>query len=361
MWDRYSFFDLYPYILLVLFFVLVYYSKLTEQKKERIIFVTILCFTILRYNVGWDYETYVEEIGEGAEYIISSRYEPLPRIIFYLSALWNFYPLAFVACGTIHLCLLRKVIRKLSPNMPLSWLFYFLIPLFFLQDLSTIRQAAATQFLFCSYLYIREGNYKKFLLFIALGSLFHISCLYGLCLLFFARKKISNVLNWALFIFSYVASELIQKVLAQILLSGRLGIYFGELFEFHETSLLNYYYYAINVLILLNYRKLVDLCEDNAWFIQIANWGVVTFNIFIFEPITSTRLSVFFLIFWILILPSLSQANKFLANKLVLLSPFIIVFFFFLWLYVMAYNTGSADKVSFIPYKFWLNNLRVGI
>ena len=152
-------------------------------------------------------------------------------------------------------------------------------------------------------------------------------------------------------------SKNISQILGSIPIGGRFNIYFEKMFEFHETSLLNYYYYAINILVLLNYRKLVKVCKENALYIQIANWGVVTFNIFIFEPITSTRLSVFFLLFWILILATLPRANRLLKNRIILMAPFIIVFFFFIMLYIFTYNVGLADKVSFIPYQFWFNNL----
>ena len=354
---EYSFLDLYPYILLLLFFVFVYNSKQSEKKKEYIIFITILCFTILRYNVGWDYETYVSEISNGPEYIYSSRYEPIPKLIFYLASLWNFYPLVFIVCGTIYLYLLRKFINELSSDKPLSWLFYFLIPLFFLQDLSTIRQAVATQFVLCSYLYIRKNDFLKFIICIFIGSLFHVSCLYGICLYFICRKRISNYINWGLFLSSFIASEIVRNILVNIVVGGRFSIYFLKMFDFHETSLLNYYYYAINILILLNYKNLVRCCKENAIFIQIGNWGIVTFNLFIFEPITSTRLSVFFLMFWILILASLPKANRLLKKRMVLLTPFVFIFFFFMMLYVDAYNSRIANKVSFIPYQFWFNNL----
>ena len=357
MRTEYSFFDLYPYILLLLFFVLVYYSKQSEKKKEHIIFVTILCFTILRYNVGWDYETYVSEFNRGPEYISSSRYELLPKIIFYFTSLWNFYPLAFIVCGALHLYMLRKFINELSLDKPLSWIFYFLIPLFFLQDLSTIRQAVATQFVLYSYLFLRKNRHIKFIICILIGSLFHSSCFYGLSLIFFARKVIPNYLNWTLFVVSFIVSKNISHLLGSFVINDRFSIYFDKMFEFHETSLLNYYYYAINVLVLLNYKKLVKVNKENALYIQIANWGVVTYNIFIFEPITSTRLSVFFLLFWILILTSLPKANKLLKNRVIFLLPFIGVFFFFMMLYIISFNVGLADKVSFIPYKFWINNL----
>lgn len=354
---EYSFWDLYPYILLLLLFIFVYYSKRTEDHKEQFIFKIILLFTILRYDIGWDYDTYMSEIAKGHEYIYSSRYEPLPKFIFYLAALLDFYPLVFIVCGTLHLYLLRKFIKKLSLDKPLSWIIYFIIPLFFLQDLSTIRQAVATQFVLCSYLYIRKKQLTKYLLCIIIGSLFHISCLYGLCILFIGRKVFSNYINWGLFILSFIISENIYNLLNILAIGGRFSIYFSKMFEFHETSLLNYYYYAINILILLNYKNLININKENAVYIQLANWGVVTFNIFIFEPITSTRLSAFFLMFWILILASLPIANKLFNNRIIFLSPFIVIFFFFIMLYIISYNLGLADKVSFIPYQFWFNNL----
>lgn len=350
---NYNFLDLYPYISLYIIFILINYSTYKEKYKFFILFFILWLFTICRYDVGWDYLTYVEEIKRGVNYIEESRYELFSRSIFYWAIKWKFYPLIFIIFGTIQLILLAFGIYKLSTNKALSWTIYFLFPLFFLQDLSTIRQATATAFVFVSYYWLKNNQYVKFILFIIAGSLFHQSALYGFMIFFICKKELPLFVNWLLFILSFVVGNYWMYLISTLNID-RFNVYINGIYQSHSTSLLNYLYYIINLFILFNYRKLIKDNPDNLKYIQLSNWGIVTFNLFLFEPVASTRLSVFFLLFWILLLPSIVKIYK---VKFIFIMFFVIINICFLMLYVNAFNSRILYKISFIPYDFWWNHL----
>ena len=354
---KYSFIDLYPYILLLCFFLYVTFAKNVDKKhKANFIFVTILLFVIFRYQVGWDYDSYLEIIQSGEKAIEESRFEPLSKFIFTISNVLNFYPLTFITFGCLHLFLLRKVINRLCVDKPIAWIFYFLIPLFFLQDLSTIRQAVSTQFVFVSYLYLRDRKYTKYVLLVLLGTLFHRSAAIGLLLFVLNLKTIPNYVNWIIFIASFFAQAFAMTLVQRFITDDALLFYFNAM-EASSTSLLNYYYYAINLFFLINYKNFANVNEEYAKYIQISNLGIFIFNALLFEPVTSTRLSLYFLYFWIPLFSAVHTISKTYRNRFVNLLPFIFVFLFFLILYINGYNNNILEKVSFIPYRFWFNNL----
>lgn len=354
---EYSFIDLYPYILLLCFFLYVSFTNnINKEYKADIIFITILFFVILRYQVGWDYNSYLMIIESGETAIEESRFEPLSKYIFFLSNVLNFYPLTFITFGCLHLFLLRTVINKLCVDKPIAWIFYFLIPLFFLQDLSTIRQAVSTQFVFVSYLYLRENKYIKYALLVFVGTLFHKSAAVGFFLFVLNMKTIPNYVNWIIFIASFFAQTLAKVLVNRFVTDGALLFYFNEM-ETSSTSLLNYYYYAISLFFLINYNNFTRINKEYAKYIQISNFGIFIFNALLFEPITSTRTSLYFLYFWIPLFSAAHTISKTYRNRFVNLLPFIIVFLFFLMLYINGYNNNILEKVSFIPYRFWFNNL----
>lgn len=354
--NHYDIFDLYPYFLLYLCFILLNIpltrTNSASKARTRIAFFIILLFEILRFGVGWDYQNYVDIVNDNIIHIQDSRYEPLSKLIFIGTIKLNFYPFIFICFGLIHLCLINFIINKFSIDKTMSWTLYLLFPLFYLQDLSTIRQAAALSCLFCSFYFLYNKKYIKYIFLVLIATGFHSSAWYGFIMLIIYKLNLSCKQNWILFIASFFLGSAMLFVIPQLNIP-RLNMYISS-DEKATTSLLNLLYYAINIFVLLHYKKLIKINPNNKKFIQLTNWGLVTFNLFIFEPVTSTRLSVYFLIFWILLIPSFTYIYKY---KLTIISCFITLNIIYLMIYVNAYNNRIISKVSFIPYDFWWNHL----
>ena len=356
---KFLFFDLWPYFIISIIFILCYTYKI--KNSSLILYYTLLIFCILRFNIGWDYITYVEEIKAGPVSILESRFEPLSKLVFLISAFLNFYPLTFIFFGWITLLLIYKSINKNSITPTISWLVYYSLPLFFFASLSTIRQSIATALLLYSYEYLKEKKDIKFILTISVATLFHISGLIGLLFWIIVKYPLNKKYNIILFIFPLFANNIIINIIERAFLENgffsALSWYLKA--ENEGTSKLQYLYYILGIINLFFYDKLIRLDKSNRIMISFVTFGVFIFNVLSFEPISATRISAFFLIFLMYLIPYYSKifpnARKIIEQSLVLI--LIAISFFYLWIYIDTYIKNESVKISFIPYEFWFYNL----
>jgi hypothetical protein len=352
----FSFFDLWPYLLIasVFLFCLIFESK----NNSKIIFVTLFFFCALRYDVGWDYMSYVSDLDTGFDEILNSRYEFLSKCIFLAGSYFNFYPLVFIIFGYLTLKIVYNCIKFYSVSPILSWVVFYSMPLFFFASLSTIRQSLATVIVFYSYRFVKENKSFFFVGIILIASLFHISAIIGFLIWPLVKIPLSKNKNILFFILSFFISSLIYNYLlslnAEINSLSRLQSYISD--ENIKPSLINYLYYAIGIFNLLLYNKLVSFNPKNKDFITLFNFGLVMLNLLAFEPISSLRISAFFMIYLIYLVPYYTNffiPKDYFVVKLFVIFCFLALSFFHIYLYIKSYNQFLLSKISFLPYKFW--------
>lgn len=355
----YSFFDLFPYVVILLLLILISSLKLSKKNKSNFCFILLFLFFACRYEIGWDYNTYLFMFRQGMDYYQVQSYAPLSKLFFYIALKLNFYPILFILFSLTHLFLLKITIEKLSVNIVMSWTFYFLIPIFFINDLSTIRQAVATECIFFSYLFLRENNIKCYIIAVVVAFLFHSSAICGILLFFVNRYEFSKKINWIVFLLSFVLSHFIPFIMgyfANIPIFSHFYYYLYNI-ESHSFNVLQYVFYAINIVVLACYDRFKALDEENVKYIQFGNLGVVLYNLFSIEPTTALRISTCYMLFWILLLPSLPKMRLIKAPKFVYYIPFVLCFFYLLNNYIVSYNNGLVSTRAVFPYQFWWNNL----
>lgn len=350
--------DLLPYILIFFLFLLCIPYADRNRTNSWLIYLVLLLFTILRYDVGWDYTMYVRDIENHA----LDRYEPLSKMIFELASYLNFYPIAFIIFGFGILYLTKKNIDRFSTNTLISWVVFYAYPQFFFASLSTIRQSLAAAIIFYSYRYCKERKLYHFLACIAVATLCHSSGLAGLLLYLLVFFPITKKLNVIFFIISFFISRTIQDVVFPLIASQD----FNEQIKFYlkmntkAPTMLPFLIYLITVVNLIFYKKLISINSDNKIYIAITTAGACLYNILIFEPNTALRISSIFLIFWTFIFPSyitiFHHKFKGINTALIVLFWFSISFVF-LGIYIANYQERIIEKISLIPYKFWFNNL----
>lgn len=350
--------DLWPYLLITLIFIWYYITK--PNSNSYPFFLTLLIFSCLRYNVGWDYQAYVSLVQEDSLRIYNSRYEPFSKLIFLIGNYLNFYPIVFIIFSFLTLKIFEASIKNISINPLKSWLIYYSMPLFFFASLSTLRQSLAMVIVFYSYRYLINRKYLFSILLILLGSLFHISAIVGLILLPTIKFPLGRRSNLVLFISSFFIGEIILSFILNSNLSflARIQMYISH--EEAKPQLITYLYYSFGIINLIFYNKLLRLNSENGILITIVNIGLILLNIFSFEPITSLRVSAFFILFLVLIIPQYPFIFDKRSAKIidaVLVFVFLAISFIYLGIYVQAYNNNILEKVSFMPYKSWINNL----
>lgn len=355
----YSYLDLYPYVIILLLLVLISYAKLPQKTKSNFCFVIFFLFFACRYEIGWDYNSYLFLLHQGMDYYQVQSYAPLSKLFFYIACELNFYPILFILFSLTHLLLLKITIDKLSVNVTMSWVFYFLIPIFFINDLSTIRQAVATECVFFSYLFLRENNIKYYIIMIIIACMFHNSAICGILLFLANRYIFSKKTNWIVFSLSFVFSQFVPVIMGYFINISIFShfYYYMDNIESHSFNTLQYIFYAINIVVLMYYDKFKTMDEEYTKYIQFGNLGVVLYNLFSFEPTTAFRISTCYMLFWILLLPSLSKTRSIKIPTFVYYIPFVFCFFYLLHTYIDTYNLRIVSTRAVFPYQFWWNHL----
>lgn len=355
---KFSFLDLWPYLLIFLIFLLCLPYSQRNKTNSAIIYWVLLLFTVLRYDVGWDYTMYVGDIKGNA----LERYEFLSKQIFTLTHVINFFPIAFIIFGFLILYLTKKVIDKYSINTLVSWAVFYSYPQFFFASLSTLRQSLAATLIFYSYRFCYEKKIVPFLICILAASLFHSSGIIGLLLYPLVHLKLSRNLNVIIFVISFFMTEIIKNFIFPFIASQN----FNDQVKFYiemnakAPTLLPFVIYVITAFNLIFYKKLVNLNPDNKVYIFLTTTGAVIYNILLFEPNSALRISSFFLIFWVFIFPYyglLINRRLHKLNTAFLILFWIFISFSFLAIYIVNYDEKVIEKISFLPYKFWFNNL----
>jgi len=257
------------------------FSSYRLNRQLGLIFSCILIFAItgLRYNVGYDYETYVFRYYQE----ISPR-EPISNLIFNFSLTYENSDIYFL----IYSLLTAATLFFVAKNERNPWIivnFYFL-PWFFVESMTLVRQFGAIALCILAYYHYVNNNRNYLYISGLISSLCHYSSI-PFVILLFALRQGSSVFSKVVILCSAAAIIFLQADLLRFTLGG-LGIY--DVYQkgnTHGTGLLVLYF----LVFLLSFRK--DGTKDATYIIFI---GLVA-NFFLLEIDSSlTRLAWFFLI-----------------------------------------------------------------
>ena len=291
---------------IILFLIVFLSSRLKNKQRGLIImFVAITVFSGIRYGIGYDYYSYLEKIVTGK---IDVK-EPIPYYMMDISS--RYFPFLFFLLSSIFISFFYYFGIKLKSDDYLSSVvFYLCFPFLFMGQLSVIRQGMATAvILFAISLHDRNILYKIVL--IVTACLCHISAVVGILILL-PWNKLSNKSLWILFILSFISGSLFIPIIGAFVGTGFLGEDGTELAMAYlnndsviEGRILKYVIYVLNVFILINYKKLVNLNNENKYFIGLMTLGASLCAIFSFQSTLATRLCMFFFSTSIFVVPQL--------------------------------------------------------
>jgi hypothetical protein len=185
----------------------------------RASFVVIFVFTALRYNYGWDYNTYLQTFGEVRDnglfdFNNSHDFEPawicLNELFCPLGFFGMIAALAFVNCLVYY--------HLIKTHVPVTYYWvavclYVFNPIFMLIQLSALRQTVAILLFLVSLEFIHKKQPIRYFLCIGLASLFHLSAvlllpLYLLALANWnanlASKRVTRIIVVSIFVLLFV-------------------------------------------------------------------------------------------------------------------------------------------------------------
>ena len=346
---------LIPYLVLLLSSLVVFLKVRNDNARVFIISFMIL-FSALRYNVGWDYPGYLRIILGDCSDNEFYRFELIPRLLVVLSRSLEFAQFFFISTAFLTIYLVSFVVRRLSLNPSLSVFAYLCIPILFLSSMSTVRYHLA---LSCSLVFWYYLTQKKVGMIVLCGGIMifcHYSSLIVLLILPLWYFRFSRWTNIVFFILSMLVTSFTHTYLLN-LLGGEVNILSYYLLSASNVgfSKLPILLSGINIVNLIFYKKIDAVDRMGVHYLMFYNVGCCIMNVMSFQPTFSYRLSTYYLLFIILILPYYLIAFKQKIVKQIIVAFLCSFFMLYHYTTINAYVSGDMEKNEFLPYQIFLN------
>lgn len=325
-------------VILIICLSRAYFGNMDSHYGYMILSIFLTAVGVLRFDVGWDYESYYTTIDNCSVFALS-RFEPLSLLIcllaIYLDNVFVFfiissliiYPLAFIA------------FKKNSVSAAFSLIIY--VGIFYLNSFSIIRQALAVSVCLYAYKYLREQSFKRFFVCVAIATLFHYSAIVSLIV--YPIYKIGKVkITFFMCLLVLLGKNVIFYALSSY---GLYTNYLAQLEDMEGGSLVLIFYISLFCSLLLLKRK---FSADDKRHLAIIVPGL--FTSFIFGNSIGGRLGHYFVIYFCYTIPFLLYNRCFVVRKC------YITFFLFYFLLMIYFTSNiSGQKSAYTPYRTILN------
>ena len=344
-----------PYIF-VLFILYVWSTKKDQKKALTYSFILVFIFSSIRYGIGYDYYTYYFDVVNNLEhkeflstlFVRISYYFNVPQLFFVINSFIALYPIYYVAKNENLL------------YSQLIFFIYFLSPDYFLESLGIVRNASAYSLVFLSSYFLLHGKNLKYIICVILAGLIHTSGWIGLSLIVFKYLHLNKKLSFILFVLSFFLGEVFQTYLSQIFAGGS-SLIAMKIVGYIENpreggGLIKYVIIALNLLLFVYWDKLVSLDKKNLIYLNITNVGTCLRLALAFDHTLALRISCYFMLFQILLFPSLILVNQYfnrLAMKKILTCFFVVYFVSGLMVPMISYD--GRNRMNAIPYQTIFN------
>lgn len=344
-----DFFGILPFCLA---FFLVALLSVQNKKNSAVIMCWILfLFSALRYDVGWDYPEYYS-MADGYRASKVEGYEFIPKMFLLLSSSIEWPYLFFILSSFVTIFALHQALKE-SDNPSLSLFAYFSIPIFFMESLSTVRFHMALSLVLLAEYYAIKKRYVLFVLFLIIAVNCHISALIVLLFPLLQIWKPNRIGNLFILMFSFFVSKYMMTFLEKVpFIPSEVTAYIALAGEITGFSLLPILFLLLNIFHILYYDRFVAFNPSLKLYIYAYNIGCCIMLLFSFEVTLSSRLSKYFMILILFIIPYYSQIFRYkkLTSQLLYIS-FFILFAFNLFVSAQAFYSGAVEKNQYIPYQ----------
>lgn len=328
----------YFFISLLFFFFLLHSKEVVNLKicKANFTdfgFLLIVFISLLRFDVGWDYAGYYNIVIEDNIYSIR-RFEPLSQVFFNIAVFFDSPQLVFILFGMPTYLLIYKTIKKYSLSPRFSLLLYFCF--FYLESFGFIRQALSVSICFWSIRFIFERKFYSFLFYTILACMFHLSAI----IVLLAYPLYQEI---RLFHLVWVIPLLFITRQAFFILLTNLGLYTSYLDELNTMeggAFIRFFYILLFISLLLLRNRTISK-RDHFFFFTI---GLALSFPFLFGSHLGVRLSSYFFIYYILLIPELIKKIK--------LRCFYALTAFAFFMLTLFMTSKDPIKSQYIPYQF---------
>jgi hypothetical protein len=360
---------------LILFLILFLFTLNDFSTKKTVILTSqariipiIMLFIVagLRWETGVDWIPY-SNMFDRAPKLNSSNF--LTQLISFdfgfrilLSIVKTFggnIQIVFFIVSIISFSFLYKALNIYTPYNNLSVILYFCL-IFFILDMSGIRQAVALNVFFYSIQYIKRKELKKYILCILLAFSFHWTALLFLPCYFFLNKRYSSIICIILFLF-FISITIFKITWVSIILkliANNINVKFfsSRILSYTQNSIYSapkIFSFGVIMLCLI----FIFLCIYRNFLEKKYSYFNIFFNIFLLQVFVyfvifefseiSARLRFYTFLSTIILLPYFISLFKEINGKM--LCFFIIIFYGFL--FARPYMLNYDDAIAYNPYQ----------
>lgn len=323
----------------------------------KFFFILIGCLCAIRYQIGYDYVNYKNLIEGNYRYDIEfDRIEPLIKSLIVLCRNTDWTQLFFVITSIIIIGGITYFIKKESRDYKLSAFLFMCIPLFFWNSLSIIRQFVAITFALLMFMQIEKGYIKKSLLFYILAIMSHSSAIL-LGVVYFAKKiTLSKVQYFTFFAISFLLFPAFKLILEFFINNG----YFIEYAKYLGSEdltggkVLVYLFDLFFLLILFTIPRSSFDDTKFKYYFNIFFIGVFIYNAMSSVSVLASRLTTYFLVTLITILPY--AINNSIIKQKMLLRALVYCILTYCYIHTInlaevTYRMGLSEQNPYVPYK----------
>lgn len=352
----FSIFDLFPYLILSVIVILLAFFELKGVKKVNsitVMAIVLFIFMAIRVGVGYDYYAYIRLIQQVPIDYDTVRVEPLVDLILRLSYFLNFPQLFFIITSFLIIFPIYKVSVENTNDPTICLISFFFLPFLFLESLSIVRNAIAFSFVLWAIVSYLNNRTNKFLLLLLIAICCHVSAIVGLLVPFLIRLKINRKYAVLLLLSSFLFGNVLYNVLSKIDFPYDIAKYIVDSNYKNSGSKMAI---ILNIICLVNiyyWDKLKKIFSLNTDVLKIILFGTCLWNILSFQETIRLRISLFFLIFWIVLIPSYillwSKFGKQFIRFLLIL--FLFMFFCSSFIINIRAFVSNGNKISYLPYQ----------
>lgn len=355
---------IYYFVLFLLGLCSFYKQHNPPIKEEKGLFVFaflgILVLGGLRFEVGADWNAYriLFESTISINDVWLAREEKLFMLFVYMIRnFWDQYSFFVFSFFLVAFLLKVYVIRRFSPDVFLSLVIYF-FTVFIIYDVNGIRQGMAMGFILVSLTSILEKKPIKFLGWVVIACLFHISALifipfYWIAITKLSRKLVFIVLSVSIFLSIPIRIMVENSSLMNTLLALEALSHYSTYLHSDEyvknipiLSIAVFQRLIIFFLFFLNYKKIKAPEELKRMLINGYLVSIILFVFLSFSAEYAARLSFYYKAMEIIMIPMVVISQEKLLNRLVLFFLFMGLAFFGL------YRILQIPHGGLIPYQF---------
>lgn len=313
--------------------------SINNDNRFWIAILLMIFIASIRYGIGYDYYRYVARVEAFNSINYSNNYEYISRFIFFVANKLKNPQLVFVIYSIIIYGCIGKAIADYSIDKNEAVIIYFCI--FYIESLSTIRQAAAVSVVLLGYKYIKDKKLIKYILVCIIATLIHQFAFFAIAIYFV--YYISTTVNIVVSIVAFILSNYMLNYLApKFYIFRLLSVYLKRTDQSGKIWLVLYtliFIYVFFILILIKRKNnLID--KEIKRLLNVVFIGTIC--PYVLGTGNGHRIGEYFLIFHILLLAlcnnKLNKSMKYAFNIMI-----IIVYIGYLY-------TTIRNGQYYIPY-----------